>query len=57
MPKRKQRPLIRPGEPTQRTPTGLEIPVPTREEVEAVFRKVLRKQAPEPSSVPDPASR
>ena len=35
MPKRKPRPLTRPGEPTQKTPTGLEIPVPTREEVEA----------------------
>jgi hypothetical protein len=29
-------------EPTQKTPAGLEIPVPKREDVRAFFRKVFR---------------
>ncbi len=28
---RKRKPLVRPGEPKQKTPKGLEIPVPSRD--------------------------
>jgi hypothetical protein len=38
-----RRPLVRPGEPTQRTKTGLEIPIPSREELDEALRKVARK--------------
>ena len=57
MPKRKQRPLTRPGEPTQTTGKGLEIPVPTREEFFGLLKKGITKKAPEPPSGPGPASR
>jgi hypothetical protein len=30
---KKRQPLTREGEPTQRTPTGLEIPIPSRDEL------------------------
>lgn len=48
--KRKRRSLVRPGEPSQKTRKGLEIPVPTRKEVTEFFGKVIRKQTPAPSS-------
>ena len=62
----KRKPLTREGEPTQKTPTGLEIPIPTREEFFGALNKAARKQAPraeppdeapEGPSRPDPASR
>jgi hypothetical protein len=55
MPK-KPKPLTREGEPTQRTSTGLEIPVPTRDD----FFKPLKgatKKSPAPPSAPDQAAR
>lgn len=45
MPKRNgKRPLVREGEPTQKTKTGLEIPVPTLDE----FFGLLDKAASRP---------
>ena len=41
-----RRPLIREGEPTQKTKTGLEIPVPTREEFFGLLDKAATKSAP-----------
>ncbi len=47
MPKRNgKRPLVREGEPTQKTKTGLEIPVPTREEFFGLLDKAASRQAP-----------
>jgi hypothetical protein len=31
----------KPQEPTQKTPKGLEIPVPKREELKEAFRRIL----------------
>ena len=42
--RRKRKSLARPGEPSQKTRKGLEIPVPTRKEVSEFFGKVIRKQ-------------
>ena len=42
--KRKKRSLVREGEPSQKTAKGLEIPVPTRREVDEMFAKVIRKR-------------
>ncbi len=39
---RKQEPLVRPGEPSQRTKQGLEIPVPKRDDVLGLFKKAAR---------------
>ena len=39
--KRKKR-LVREGEPSQKTPKGLEIPIPTREEVLGNLKKVAK---------------
>ncbi len=38
-----KRPLVREGEPSQRTRKGLEIPIPKREDVEDALRKVARR--------------
>ena len=40
--KRTKRSLVREGEPSQKTEKGLEIPIPTREEVLANLRKVAK---------------
>jgi hypothetical protein len=42
---RKQKPLIREGEPTQETEQGLEIPVPERTELFDVLGKAIRKRS------------
>lgn len=45
MPKRNGRkPLVREGEPTQRTDQDLEIPVPERDEVMGLFGKAATKR-------------
>jgi len=54
MPRKRQQPLTREGEPKQTTGTGLEIPVPKEREVSDFFDKVLVKREsakpkPEPS--------
>jgi hypothetical protein len=36
-------------EPTQRTEQGLEIPVPTREQIERDFAKIAQPVPPKPS--------
>jgi hypothetical protein len=36
----------KPQEPTQKTPKGLEIPVPKRREVMDAFRKIVRPAKP-----------
>ncbi len=49
--------LVREGEPTQTTAKGLEIPIPTEQEVSDLFDRVLVKRKalkPEPSES-DPA--
>jgi hypothetical protein len=38
-----KRPLVREGEPSQRTKQGLEIPIPKREDFEDALRKVSRR--------------
>jgi hypothetical protein len=46
-----KRPLIREGEPTQKTRTGLEIPVPTRDEFFGLLDKAAsRPEKPSRSS-------
>ena len=45
-----KRKLVREGEPSQRTKTGLEIPVPTREEFFGLLDKAAKKSAPEKPS-------
>jgi hypothetical protein len=39
-----RKPLVREGEPKQRTKEGVEIPVPSREQVMDVFAKATRKR-------------
>ncbi len=39
----------RADEPTQQTPTGYTIPVPSREDVEDALRRVAQPAKPEPS--------
>lgn len=56
MPRRKQQPLTRPGEPRQTTAKGLEIPVPTEREVSELFDKVLVKRKT-PGPKPEPSER
>ena len=44
MPQRNgKRPLVREGEPSQRTRQGLEIPIPKREDFEEALRKVAKR--------------
>lgn len=47
--KRKPKSLARTGEPSQKTRLGLEIPVPTREELFGFLGKVIKKRKPSPS--------
>lgn len=42
--KRKKRPLIRPDEPSQLTPQGLEIPIPTQEDFSRLLDKAAKKE-------------
>jgi hypothetical protein len=47
MPKRNgKRPLVREGEPRQRTKEGVEIPIPTRKDVFDLLDKAARKRQP-----------
>lgn len=61
MPRKKQQPLTREGEPKQTTGKGLEIPIPTRDEFFGSLRKVTKGKAraprPERTSEPDPGMR
>ena len=41
-----KRPLVRKGEPTQKTKTGLEIPIPKREEFFGLLDKAASRQVP-----------
>jgi len=46
MPQRNGRkPLVRGGEPSQKTKTGLEIPVPKTEDFDRLLRKAARKKS------------
>jgi hypothetical protein len=47
-----RKPKLRKGEPTQRTATGLEIPIPNRRNVVGNIKKVLRA-APSPKPISD----
>ncbi len=38
-----KRPLVREGEPSQKTRRGLEIPIPRREDFEDALRKVAKR--------------
>lgn len=38
-----KRPLVQPGEPTQRTKAGLEIPVPTRDAFEEALKRASKR--------------
>jgi hypothetical protein len=38
-----KRKLVQPGEPSQRTKTGLDIPIPTREDFERALKRVSKK--------------
>ncbi len=38
-----KRPLVREGEPSQRTKRGLDIPIPKREDFEDALRKVAKR--------------
>jgi hypothetical protein len=38
-----KRPLVQPGEPTQRTKQGLDIPIPKREDFEEALKRASRK--------------
>ncbi len=50
---RKKKSLTRPGEPTQMTKTGLEIPIPTRREVFDLLDRAA-EQRPKPTAPPLP---
>ena len=41
-------------EPTQYTPQGYEIPVPSREDVERALQKMAQPARPDPHSEPEP---
>ncbi len=56
MPK-KPKPLTREGEPTQKTPTGLEIPVPKRQEFFKGLKRVTQDRARRPASERDRETR
>jgi hypothetical protein len=43
MPAKKDKPLVREGDETQRTATGLEIPVPTRDEFFGLLDKAATR--------------
>lgn len=46
---RKRKPLARPGERSQRTKKGLEIPVPQREEFFRTLANAAKKRSAKPS--------
>ena len=56
MPKKSSDDLSRKGEPSQRTDEGLEIPVPTRDELFGVLDRAIRKSG-EPSERPSEGKR
>jgi hypothetical protein len=51
--RRKKRPLVREGEPTQVTPQGLEIPIPTHEDFSRLLDKAAKKENREKPSQSD----
>jgi hypothetical protein len=51
MPRKKQQPLTREGEPKQTTKSGLEIPVPTRGEFDR-FLAGVKKSGPRKAAPP-----
>ncbi len=52
---KRDKPLTREGEPSQRTDEGLEIPVPTRREFFGALKKAAKKNlGREKPSRPDP---
>jgi hypothetical protein len=55
---KKRKPPARPDEPTQRTPgTGLEVPIPERDDFFAALRRIIRKPPPKPEpQEPSPPS-
>jgi hypothetical protein len=54
MPDKRDKRLVREGEPSQRTEKGLEIPVPTREDFFGALKKAAKKKPPgEEPSRPD----
>jgi hypothetical protein len=42
-----KRPLVREGEPSQKTKKGLEIPIPKAEDFERLLRKAAKKRSSE----------
>jgi hypothetical protein len=52
-----KRPLVREGEPKQKTAKGLEIPVPKSEDFDRLLRKAARKRAPGEPSEREPEKR
>ncbi len=42
--KRKKRSLVREGEPSQTTPNGLEIPIPTHEDFSRLLDKATERE-------------
>ena len=55
--KRKKRPLVRDDEPSQVTPQGLEIPIPTHEDFSRLLDKATKKEDREKPSQSDQEKR
>lgn len=55
--KRKKRPLVREGEPNQKTPKGLEIPIPTHEDFFRLLDKATKREDREKPSQRDSEKR
>ncbi len=55
--KRKKRPLVREGEPSQTTPGGLEIPIPTQGDFFRLLDKATKREDQEKPSRPDQEKR
>jgi hypothetical protein len=56
MPRKSSDDLTREGEPSQKTEHGMEIPVPTRDELFSVLDRAIRKSE-EPSARPSEGKR
>ena len=55
--KRKKRPLVREGEPSQKTPKGLEIPIPAEGDFFRLLDKATEKEDREKPSRPGQGKR
>ena len=55
--KRKKRSLAREGEPSQETPKGLEIPIPTEGDFFRLLDKATKRRSREKPSRPGPEKR